>query len=78
MESEYEKWSAEYEPNDMEDDDRLLEIKTAIQKLNTIQRKIFLTYVELGTYAATAREFGVSKPTAKRYINEIKKRLGYD
>jgi len=75
MMENFEKWAEEYLPNDMVDDDLMLRIKEAVQRLNTIQKKIFLTYVELGSYAATGREFGVSTPTAKKYINEIKSKL---
>lgn len=72
MESSYEKWKGEYLPNDMEDDDKMLHIKEAVDSLNSIQKKIFLTYVELGSYAATAREFKVCASTAKKYIKQIK------
>ena len=54
-----------------EDDDEMLLIKEAISKLNGVQRKIYLSYVEHGTYTATAEEFGVSIPTIKTYINNI-------
>lgn len=54
-----------------EDDDEMLLIKEAISKLNGVQRKIYLSYVENGTYTATAEEFGVSIPTIKTYINNI-------
>lgn len=68
----YEKWKDEYLPNDMEDDDKMLHIKEAVDSLNSIQKKIFLTYAELGTYAAVAREFKVCTSTAKKYIKHIK------
>lgn len=54
-----------------DDDDEMLLIKEAISKLNGVQRKIYLSYVENGTYTATAEEFGVSIPTIKTYINNI-------
>lgn len=72
MECEYEKWADEYAPNKMEDDDKMLHIKEAVDSLNTIQKKIFLTYCEIGTYAGTAREFQVCVPTVKKYIKHIK------
>lgn len=55
----------------VEDDDEMLLIKEAISKLNGVQKKIYLSYVENGTYTATAQEFGVSIPTIKTYINNI-------
>ena len=68
----YDKWKDEYLPNEMEDDDMMYKLKSAIDKLNSIQKKIFLTYTELGTYAAVAREFNVCTLTAKTYIKQIK------
>lgn len=65
----------EYQPKIMDDDEEIYALKEAISRLNTIQRQIFLTYTELGTYAATAREYGVSVPTIKRYLNEIRKKI---
>lgn len=59
----------------IEDDDRMYEIKSALQSLRPVERKIFLTYVESGTYSETARQFRVSVPTAKRYIVEIKNKI---
>ena len=77
MESDYEKWKDEYAPNEFEDDDKMLHIKEALQSLNSVQLKIFLTYVDLQSYAATARAFGVCTQTAKKYIKHIKQ-LIYD
>lgn len=59
----------------MEDDDRMAKIKEAVFALNSIQRKIFLTYVEIGTYAGTAKEYGVSVPTIKKYLKKIKENI---
>ena len=59
----------------MDDDDRIYEVKTAIKQLNSIQRKIFLTYITLGTYTATAKEFRVSIPTARNYVLKIKNKI---
>lgn len=65
----------EYEPDNLIDDDHMLHIKEAVDTLPFIQKKIFLTYVELGSYAALAREFGVSTPTAKKYIETIREKI---
>lgn len=67
-------YEEEYRPT-MEDDDRMYKLKMAIRSLRPVERKIFLTYVESGTYSETARTFHVSVPTAKRYIIEIKERI---
>lgn len=72
MENDYEKWAVEYEPNEFEDDDKMLHIKEVVDSLNYIQKKIWLTYCEIGTYAGTARAFGVCVPTVKKYLKHIK------
>lgn len=59
----------------IEDDDRMATIKEAIKSLRPVERKIFLVYVELGTYSGVAREFGVSVPTACNYIRNIREKL---
>lgn len=61
----------DYAFNEWEDDDKMRGIKEAISSLRPVERKIFLTYVEGGTYTSVANEFGVSVPTAKKYICEI-------
>ena len=71
------KRQTEYTTPTTEDDDEMLLIKEAISNLNDIQRKIFLTYVSLGTYTATAKEFKVSNTTIKSYIGKIKDKI-YD
>jgi len=75
MQDDFNKWAFEYLPNDLEDDDLMFSIKDAINSLNTIQRKIWLTYVELGSYAAVGRAYGVSRPTARKYLLEIKQKI---
>ena len=65
----------EYEFNEWEDDDRMKRIKDALQSLKPVERKIFLTYVESGTYSETARQYNVSVPTAKKYLIEIKNKI---
>lgn len=58
-----------------DDDDRMLMIKNALQSLRPIERKIWLTYTELGTYTAVAREYNVSVPTAAKYLKIIRKKI---
>ncbi len=65
----------EYLTPTMNDDDRLYNLRTALTRLNSIQRKIILTYIELGTYTATAKEFKVSVPTARSYVLKIKNKI---
>ena len=66
----------DYEPN-KDDDDEMLHIKQSLKCLNSIQLKIFLTYCELGSYAAVARELKVSQVTAKNYIQQLRQKI-YD
>lgn len=54
-----------------EDDDELYWAKEAIRSLSKLQRKIYVTYLENETYAATAKVFGVSVPTVKKYIQGL-------
>ena len=62
----------EYIVPTIDDDDEMLLIKQAIKTLSPVQRKIYLTYVEYGTYTATAKEFGVSIPTVRAYLDNVK------
>lgn len=64
-------YDPDYEPNRMEDDEMVFKIKQAIQELRPVERKIFLTYTEGGTYTAVAKTYNVSVPTAKAYVCKI-------
>lgn len=57
------------------DTDLTAAIKDALRLLKPYERTIFLTYVEKGSYAATARKFKVSTPTARTYILQIKEKI---
>lgn len=59
----------------IDDDDEMYALKSAIFSLPVIQRKIWFAYTEIGTYAGTAREFGVSVPTVKKYLKQIKENI---
>lgn len=73
---DYELIRKDYEFIDMMDgDDRLYRAKDSLNILTPVEKKIFLTYVELGTYSATAREFHVSPPTIRQYVNKVKEKL---
>lgn len=74
MKIDYKGLKEDYQITDA-DDDRMVNIKTALQSLSEVEQRIFLAYCELGSYAATAREFNVSAPTAKTYLNNIKNKL---
>lgn len=61
-------YEEEWTPEMLTDDERVYRIKEALQELRPVERKIFLTYVEGGTYTSVAAEYGVSVPTAKKYL----------
>lgn len=69
----------EYDYKEWEDDDRMYRLKASLNTLRPVEKKIFLTYTELGTYTETAKYFKVSVPTIRKYITQIRaKILEYD
>lgn len=62
------------EEDDCLEDDRY-KLINIISELTLPERKIFLTYVECGTYAETARLFNVNPKTVKNYIAKLKKKI---
>lgn len=66
----------EYLIHNEEEDDELYWTREALKKaLNPLERKIYITYLELGTYAATAKAFKVSIPTVSKYCNNLKHKI---
>lgn len=59
----------------LEDDDLMFEIKSRFFSLTEAERRIFLVYLEEGSYAGVAQFFGVSSPTSKKYIKRIIEKL---
>lgn len=71
-----ELYEEEYLMHNDEEDDEVYLLKDALKyALNPVERKIFITYLELETYAATAKTFRVSIPTVSKYINGLKERI---
>lgn len=68
---DYDLVRADYEPDALQDEDTIYKIKEAINSLNPAEYRIYITYLERGTYTAVAREFNCSAPTAKRKISDI-------
>lgn len=56
-------------------DDTRLSMYEAIRHLTDVERKIFLTYVELGTYVKTAEVFRVNPATVKAYITNVRNKI---
>lgn len=66
----------EYMAHSPEDDDMLYWTKEALKhELSPLERKIYVTWLELETYTATAQEFNVSVPTVKTYIKALNARI---
>lgn len=76
MKNKREYTAEEYTAVDrMNDDDLMAGIKERLLNLKKVERDIFLVYVNEGSYAAVAKKYNVSAPTAKSYINIIKNKL---
>lgn len=66
----------EYLTHNIDEDDEMYWLKEALKEaLNTVERKIYLTYLERGTYAATAKAFKVTMPTLSKYVNNLKTKI---
>ena len=57
------------------DDDTLIVIKEALEKMRPMAQRLWIDYVECGTFAALARTYNVSAPTAKTYIMRLKEKI---
>ena len=65
----------EYTEIQISDDDTLIVIKEAIEKMRPMEQRLWIDYVECGTFAALARKYNVSAPTAKTYIMRLKEKI---
>ena len=69
----------EYEPNILEDDEEMYQIKQAVDNLQEVDRIIFLLYTELRSFTALSAILGISRSscywTVKRIREEIKEKL---
>lgn len=65
----------EYTEIQISDDDTLIVIKEAIDKMRPMEQRLWIDYVECGTFAALARKYNVSAPTAKTYIMRLKEKI---
>lgn len=66
----------EYMAHSPEDDDQMYWTKEALKNImSPLERKIYITYLELETYTATAAEFKVSVPTLKTYVKGLNARI---
>ena len=69
----------EYEPNILEDDEEMYQIKQVVDNLQEVDRIIFLLYTELRSFTALSAILGISRSscywTVKRIREEIKEKL---
>lgn len=65
----------EYTEIQITDDDTLIVIKEAIEKMRPMEQRLWIDFVECGTFAALARKYNVSAPTAKTYIMRLKDKI---
>lgn len=65
----------EYTKTQISDDDTLMVIKEAIKKMRPMEQRLWIDYIECGTFAALARKYNVSAPTAKTYIMRLKEQI---
>ena len=66
----------EYITHNDDETDELYWCKEALKEaVNPLERKIYITYLEQGSYAASARCFKVCTQTFKKYVNKLKGRI---
>lgn len=70
MDVPFSRIEKEYEYN-IEDTDEMYAIKERFFKLSEAERRIFIVYLDEGTYTGVAKFFGCSPPTAKKKIKNI-------
>ena len=56
-------------------DDSRYNLVSILRGLTLPERRILLTFAEAGTYAETARIFGVNAKTVKNYITNLKNKI---
>lgn len=71
---DFSKIEQEYIPT-IEDDDKMTAIKNRLLTLSEAERRIFLIYLDEGTYAGVAKFFGCCNITAKKKIKAIIEKL---
>ena len=69
-------YEEEYITHNDDEDDEMYWLKESLVKcLTPVERKIYITYLENETYAATAKAFNVSIPTLSNYVNNLKRKI---
>lgn len=65
----------DYMEHSPEEDDEMFWIKEALKSMTPLERKIYVTYLETGTYTGTAEAFKVSVPTLQAYVKKLSARI---
>lgn len=65
----------EYTEIQITDDDTLRVVKETIENMRPMEQRLWIDYVESGTFAALARKYNVSAPTAKTYIMRLRDKI---
>lgn len=71
----YRRMEAEYAPND-EDDDYMRALKDKIWSLPEHKRRIFLLWIDTGSYSEVARLMKCSAPTISKYVARLREEIG--
>lgn len=75
-EDKIEIYEEEYNVNPIKDDDNMVKLKEAVLNgLRPVERKILLTYAEVGTYTECAKHYHVSITTIRRYLDDIRSKV---
>ena len=70
IERDWVKIEKEYEPS-LDDSEKLDFIKTRLNGITPAKRRIFIMWIELGSYAAVARILHCTYPTVKKIITQV-------
>lgn len=65
----------EYEPNILEDDERIYSLKSIIQDLPEVEKVIFLAYTELKSFTELSKILNVSRSTCFWLVKGIREKI---
>lgn len=71
----FDKILAEYIPDVIEDEEKVMRAKQAVMKLSPADRNLFLIYVDCGTFAAVSKVLHSSQFITKKKIAEIRQKI---
>ena len=71
----YEEYEGDYITFNIEDDDCMRRIREEIKNLPLPERKIFLLYLEVGSFTEVSKELHCSVPTASHKVKAIRDKI---